>query len=102
MGLSYLDSIAQDIRRQIPTSDIPDEENTRYLFRLYAVLLLAKGSLVQPEDVHNAWVAWMLNIDPTHESLIPYSELSAETAADDEPYVAAIRSVANGGVYQSG
>jgi hypothetical protein len=86
--------VAQQIRDRVPASDIPNEKNTNGLFRIYAVLLLAKGSLVSREDVHNAWVAWMLGLDPTHESLIPFSELDAATAADDEPYVAAIRSLA--------
>nr|MDT0525776.1 hypothetical protein [Streptomyces sp. DSM 41633] len=54
----------------------------------------AKGLRVTTEDVHNAWVAWMSEIDPTHESLIPFAELDKPTAADDEPYVVAIKSVA--------
>lgn len=94
MGLTYLDSVAQEIRDRVPSSDIPNERDTDALFRIYAVLLLAKGHLVSREDVHNAWVAWMLGVDPTHESLVSFSELDSKTAADDEPYAAAIRSVA--------
>jgi len=93
MDLGYLDSVAHQIRDRVPASDIPDENNTDGLFRIYAVLLLAKGSLVSREDVHNAWVAWMLDVNPTHESLIPFSELDPHTADDDEPYVAAIRPI---------
>lgn len=38
---------------------LPDED-TSSLFRIYAVSLLAKGEEVTREDVHNAWIAWML------------------------------------------
>ncbi|MGV0785884.1 hypothetical protein ABQF33_03070 [Mycolicibacterium sp. XJ2] len=93
MAMNYLDAIAKQIRDRVPVSELPDED-THGLFRIYAVLLLAKGRLVNSEDVHNAWVAWMLEFKPSHESLVPYSELDTGTAADDEPYVGAIRSVA--------
>lgn len=93
MELNYLDDLAVQIRDSVPKSDLPDEE-TSDLFRIYAVLLLAKGQKVTAEDVHNAWVAWMTARESTHESLRPFRELSAAVASDDEPYLAAIRSVA--------
>ncbi|MGY2898204.1 hypothetical protein ACVKXF_000827 [Curtobacterium sp. PvP017] len=93
MDLNYLDRLGVQIRKQVPESDLPDEE-TSDLFRLYAVLLLAKGQNVSAEDVHNAWVAWMTARDPNHESLRPFGELSNDVAADDEPYLTAIRRVA--------
>lgn len=94
MDVAYLDFVAAKIRGRVCSSDIPDESDTDALFRIYAVLLFAKGPLVSREDVHNAWVAWMLGVDPTHESLVPFADLDPDTAADDDPYVAAIRSVA--------
>lgn len=70
------------------------EEDTADLFRLYAVLLLGKGMAVTGEDVHNAWVAWMLSKGEGHESLIPFSELDPKTQAEDSPFVSAIQRVA--------
>lgn len=64
------------------------------LFRLYAVLAMAKGERVVLEDVHDAWAAWMTGQTPSHPSLRPLSELPAETRRSDEPYVNVIRAVA--------
>jgi hypothetical protein len=58
------------------------------------VLLLAKGEHVEPADVHNAWVAWMVEHDANHESLVPFSKLDPSVQAEDSPYVLAIRAVA--------
>ena len=89
----YLNDIARAIRGEVPEDALP-EGTTLALFRLYAVLLLAKGAEVTAEDVHNAWVAWMASQDAEHDSLVPFSELDAETQAEDSPFVAAIRVVA--------
>ena len=72
------------------------EEDTRALFRIYAVLLLAKGADVTAADVHNAWSAWMLQTDPTHDAIVPYATLARDVADGDLPYVEAIRAVAEG------
>jgi len=93
MGLTYIESIAEQIRREVPGADLP-EENAKVLFRIYAVLLLAKGQSVDAADVHNAWVAWMCSIDADHEALVPFNELSEEVARMDDSYVNAIRAVA--------
>lgn len=89
----YLDELAEAIRRAVPTEALPDGD-TLPLFRLYAVLLLAKGEEVTRSDVHNAWVAWMAGQGRDHESLIPFGDLAPETQAEDSPYVVAIRAVA--------
>lgn len=65
-------------------------EDVRALFRLYAVLAVAKGEAVTAEDVHNAWSAWMQQADPHHDSLRPFDELDSTTQAADDPYVDAI------------
>lgn len=93
MGLIYLDELGARIRAHVPKADLPDE-NTLGLFRIYAVLLLAKGTAVTAEDVHNAWAAWMAGLDADHEALVPYQELAADVASDDEPFAEAIRTVA--------
>lgn len=92
--MTYLDDVAAQIKRQIPQGLLPPHD-TKSLFRLYAVLLLAKGATVTVRDVHNAWVAWMQEHDPGHRSIRPFDELDAETQASDEPFAEAIRSVAD-------
>lgn len=93
MGLNYLDELGARIQAQVPKADLPDEK-TGGLFRIYAVLLLAKGAAVTSEDVHNAWVAWMAGFDAGHEALVPFEDLDPAVASDDEPFVDAIRIVA--------
>lgn len=92
--MSYLDDIGRQIRQWVPPEFMP-QEDTEPLFRLYAVLVLAKGPNVTLADVHNAWAAWMQERDPTHRSIKPFDELADETQASDEPFLAAIRAVAN-------
>jgi hypothetical protein len=88
--LSYVDELAEAIRRQIPPQLVPDGDTTA-LFRIYAVLAMAKGDRVVLEDVHDAWAAWMSGQDPTHKSLKPLRELPAEIQHSDQPYLDAIR-----------
>lgn len=89
---NYIDDLADAIRAQVPSDDLP-HENTRVLFRLYAVLALAKGMDTTAMDVHNAWVAWMLSSDAHHDALVPYEELDAQVAKQDEPFVRAVHVV---------
>lgn len=91
--LTYLDAIAEKILANVPVSELPNEE-AMDLFRIYAVLLLAKGRGVEAADVHNAWVSWMTAKNPAHESLIPYDGLSKSVADHDKPFLDAIRRVA--------
>ena len=90
---NFLDQLAVRIRAAVPPRSIPNDD-VRALFRMYAVLLLAKGESVSAADVHNAWVAWMLDVDPSHESLIEFQNLSPDVAREDEAYVQAIQGVA--------
>jgi hypothetical protein len=91
--LSYVEELAEAIRRAVPPDVLPDGD-TSVLFRLYAVLALAKGEGVVLEDVHDAWSAWMTGRDPRHGSLRPLAELHADVRRSDEPYLDAIRAVA--------
>ena len=91
--MTYLDEIADEIRRAARQDALPDEDTTD-LFRLYAVVLLAKGEDVTSEDIHNAWVAWKLERGAEHESMVPFGDLDAATQAEDSPFVSAIRAVA--------
>lgn len=91
--MTYLDDLASEIERRVAPELVPDED-TRSLFRLYAVLAMAKGQAVDPADVHNAWASWMQDRDPDHRSIKPFDELDAHTQAYDEPFVIAIRAAA--------
>ena len=91
--MSYIDEVAKAIHDEVAPDLIP-EGDTSALFRMYAVLALAKGDRVALADVHDAWAAWMAARDPEHRALIPFAELSAEVQRADQPYLAAIRDVA--------
>ena len=88
--MSYLDDVATVIRRHLPADDGAGGDLDA-LFRSYAVLALAKGESVTAQDVHNAWAAWMQDVDAAHGALRPFDELDARTRAADDPYVDAIR-----------
>ncbi|OLZ68620.1 hypothetical protein AV521_21075 [Streptomyces sp. IMTB 2501] len=87
--MTYLDSLAALIRSCLPPHAKPPAYSDG-LFRLYAVLLLAKGDQVTDEDVHNAWCAWMQTVNSDHKALIPFSDLDPATRAADTPYTEAI------------
>jgi hypothetical protein len=92
--MTYLDELAAKIEQEVPAELLP-AGNTGLLFRLYAVLLLAKGGEVTAQDVHNAWAAWMQERSPHHRSIKPFGKLDARTQESDEPFAQAIRSVAS-------
>ena len=94
--MTYLDAVADAIKKEVPVDAMPSEDTTD-LFRLYALLLLAKGDSVTRSDVHNAWVAWMASRGERHSSMRPFDELPDETKAEDSPFVNAIRRVARRG-----
>ena len=92
--MTYLEELAEEIRKAVPEQTLPSE-GAKGLFTIYAVLLLAKGEAASREDVHNAWVAWMLSKGVRdHESLVPFPDLDPATQAEDSPFVTAIRTVA--------
>lgn len=92
--MNYLDKIAAEIQRTAdPESSPPDEDLP--LYRLYAILLLAKGKQVTLEDVHNAWAAWASDHEPDSRHLIPFKELSLSIQRKDQNYVDAIHAVAD-------
>ena len=88
--MTYIDDIAAAIRSAVPPEAVPDA-NTEDLFRIYAVLALAKGRETVLADVHDAWSAWMSGLDPNHRSLKPLAELDRYVQAGDRPYPEAIR-----------
>ena len=92
-SLTYLDKIAAEIQRTVDPDAVPQEQDLP-LYRLYAVLLLAKGKDVTPEDVHNAWAAWASEHEPENTNLLPFKELSLHVQRKDRLYVDAIHRVA--------
>ncbi|WP_263168584.1 hypothetical protein [Streptomyces sp. SCSIO ZS0520] len=91
--MTYLDALASLIRSCLPAHAAPPADCDD-LFRIYAVLLRAKGEQVTDEDVHDAWSAWMQSIDSGHKALVPYHDLDAAIQAFDAPYAEAIRTAA--------
>jgi hypothetical protein len=91
--MTYLDDDVKAIRESLPAgTDAPGGSDL--LFRIYAVLMRAKGESVTAEDVHDAWSAWTLTRDPSHEALVPFDTLTPEKQAQDMPYVEAIHAAA--------
>lgn len=91
--MNYLDKIAAEILRAADPDAVPPYEDLP-LYRLYAVLLLAKGKEVMLEDVHNAWAAWASDHEPESRHILPYKELSLSVQRKDQTYVDAIYEVA--------
>jgi hypothetical protein len=92
----FLDVLGAAIKRHVPSEHIP-EGDTEALFRIYAVLLQAKGSGVTNADVHDAWCTWMAMREPGHTSLVPFEQLPLEVKKKDSVYAAAIRKASTDG-----
>ncbi|MBJ7607715.1 MAG: hypothetical protein JF885_15645 [Candidatus Dormibacteraeota bacterium] len=90
---SYLQQLAAEIEAEVDPDLVPRGDTT-WLWRIYAVLVRAKGVDVQASDVHDAWTAWALAEKPDHGALLPFDELAPSAQAKDEPYVLALRRVA--------
>jgi hypothetical protein len=91
--VNYLDELAAAIRGEVNPKRIPKGDTTS-LFRMYAVLVRAKGASVTASDVHDAWTAWALSAKPGHAAIQPFEALDGHTQAKDQPYVDALRRVA--------
>jgi hypothetical protein len=93
--MNYIDQLAQNIYRLAESPNAaPMTDYDRPLYRMYALLALAKGEAVTRKDVHDAWSAWCANDRPDHRSLVTFDQLSEEVQAMDQPYVDAIHEVA--------
>jgi hypothetical protein len=90
----YLTTLAERIRALIDPSAAPEHPLDGRLFLLYALLALVKGSETTREDVHNAWVVWMLEVDEDHDALLPFAQLSESQRDQDQPFLDAIHQVA--------
>lgn len=93
MANSYLDKIAIELRHNADPKAAQSNEDLP-LYRIYAVLLLAKGKAVVAEDVHNAWVAWASEYNSGSRNLVPFKELPLEVQLKDQPFVKIIHQIA--------
>ena len=92
--MTYLSDVAGEIERELPPDLVPSEGEGD-LMLLYAVLCLAVGQAVTAENVHDAWTAWMTARGQEHDSMVPFGELAPDVQLEDEPFVLAIRRVAD-------
>lgn len=88
---NYIDALALEIQRR---ADPNPSADWFPLYRIYAVLALAKGTATTMTDVHDAWSAFMAGLDPHHRALIPFADLGAAVQSMDWPFVEAIHHVA--------
>lgn len=92
--MTYIEEIATAIYRRVhPGGSLPDDERGLYL--IYAVLALSVGKHATRRHVHDAWSAWKANTDPGHDSIQPFEDLDADVQQEDQPFVRAIRDVAD-------
>ncbi len=91
---NYIENIAQQIRIKVHPNEAIVKDKMSDLYYAYAVLALAKGKSVTDEDIHNAWAAWSAEHNPKNQSLVPFSDLSAEIQSYDSKYTAAVHEVA--------
>lgn len=91
--MNYLDLLAAEIQRTADPEATPPDEDLP-LYRLYALLALAKGQEVTAEDVHNAWATWASDHQRDSRHLIPFKELPLSVQRKDDLYVQAIQDVA--------
>ncbi len=60
------------------------------LLDLYALLVLVRGEKCTLEDVHDAWSIWRNRTLPSHQSIIPFYDLSVPVQEMDREYARAI------------
>lgn len=91
--MNYLDRVAHRVEQELKANLRPDTRADE-LYRLYALLVLVRGTKCSLQDVHDAWSTWMAADRPEHPALIPFDELTTEAQQKDRPYLRAIRHVA--------
>jgi hypothetical protein len=77
--------------RSILAEKIDVEED---LLDVYTLLVFTTGNETELVDVHEAWAIWKNKTDPSHKSLVPFSELTPEVRELDRKYVEAIQETA--------
>ncbi|MCZ7628545.1 MAG: hypothetical protein M5U19_05590 [Microthrixaceae bacterium] len=93
--MSYLSDVADEIRRGAASRPGAVGRRRRSHAAACAVLALAVGQAVTAENVHDAWTAWMTARGQEHDSMVPFGKLAPDVQLEDEPFVLAIRRVAD-------
>ena len=91
---TYIDNVTEMVKSATNIKNI-------HLAKMYALLVLVKGTNITLEDVHNAW-AMDMNFRPKneycygheHRSIVPFDQLPEETKDKDKKYLTALRKVA--------
>lgn len=84
--MNYIQAARDLLSRKI---DVEDD-----LLDLYTLLVFVTGVDTELEDVHDAWAIWRNRTNPSHEALLPFSDLPEETRELDRKFVNAIRETA--------
>jgi hypothetical protein len=92
----FITALAERIRSDVDLAE--DHPEDLRLYRLYALLALVKGAETTREDVHNAWIVWMVEIDGDHDALTPFADLSEEQREQDQPFLEAIQAATAAGL----
>jgi hypothetical protein len=90
--MNYIDQLAKAIYDEGNSSGAMDDVEWS-LYRMYAVLALAKGHEVTPRDVHDAWAAWATEHRFQTKNIIPFDDLSPDVQHMDDRYVNDIHAV---------
>lgn len=88
--MTYVKKARESLVSELAIADSSVRDDSP-LVDLYLLLVLVKGFEVTREDVHDAWSVWMQEVNPNHQSLLPFGDLAPEVQALDEKYAAAIR-----------
>lgn len=80
--MNYIEKIRSILATKI---DVEDD-----LLDLYTLLVITHGEQCALKNVHDAWSVWRNKTNPSHKSLIPFSELTPEVQELDREYMEAI------------
>ena len=108
--MNYIEILAKEIRLERDSRRTEaDPRNMKArdrlkkdkLYRIYAVLALAKGLSLSIEDVHNAFVAWLADWCNTAPCCVPFAELPEAAQEKDALYLDVILTVLKGKTHAS-
>ena len=83
---NYIEKVRADLAKRIDVEPA--------LLDLYTLLVFTRGTYVTWEDVHDAWAIWRNATQPTHQSIVPFDDLSKRVQAMDQEYADAIKATA--------
>jgi hypothetical protein len=84
--MNYIQAARGALSKKI---DVEDD-----LLDLYTLLVFVTGGDTELEHVRDAWAIWRNRTNPSHKSLLPFSDLSQETQQLDRKFVNSIQETA--------